>query len=160
MTSFKREESMLSERRVPRASMSVASSVADARDAAGASIPHVMSGDLCQLCAIRYLDKYGRCECTRILHRAPGDRLNCADLTREAAIEVMAINGGILAGIIREKLESLRKPDGPSRETVLAWLCREGFAWRPRNAATEARLTAKGKAKAQSILIHVSAGNY
>lgn len=118
---------------------------------------HVMSGELCPRCAIRYLDRTGKCPC---LPRAPGDNLCCAELTREAAIELMNLCGGILAGIIRDKLESLRKPDGPSREIVIAWLCQQGFAWRPRNAASEARLTPKGRAKAQSVLIHVSAGNY
>lgn len=95
-----------------------------------------------------------------ILRRAPHDRLVCADLTREAAIEVMRLCGGILAGIIIQKLETGSKSGGPKQERVIAWLCEQGFAWRPHNATTEARLTPKGRAKAQSILIHVSAGNF
>jgi hypothetical protein len=95
------------------------------------------------------------------LARAPGDKLKCAELTREAAIEVMRLcGGGPISSVIREKLESGQKPGGPEQTDVIAWLCRNGFAWRPRNATTEARLTAKGQAKAKSVLIHVSAGNY
>ena len=94
------------------------------------------------------------------LARADGDKLNCAGLTREAAIEVMKLAGGaIFAGIIVDKLESERKPNGPEREAVIAWLCANKLAWRPKGAS-EARLTPAGRAKAQSILIHVSAGNY